>query len=72
MVGVGYTGGGRGVGSAAGMTVHGALRLVKISHNVEEHAEWVHVVQMAHSPKRVIGKAEYVVCLLVKSTEVNL
>jgi hypothetical protein len=72
VVGVGYTGGGGGVGSTASMTVHGSLRPVKISHNVEEHAEWVHVAQVTHSPRRVIGEAEYVVRLLVKSTEVNL
>lgn len=35
-----------GVGSTGSMTVHGALRPVKISHNVEEHAEWVHVAQV--------------------------
>jgi len=46
VVGVVYTGRGRRVGSAAGMFMHEALRLVKISHNVEEHAEWVHVVQV--------------------------
>jgi hypothetical protein len=52
-------------GGTAGMTVHGALRPVKISHNVEEHAEWVHVAQVIHSPRRVIGEAEYIVCQLV-------
>jgi hypothetical protein len=60
------------VGITASVTVHGALRPVKIFHNVEEHAEWVHVAQVTHSLRHVIGEAEYVVRLLVKSTEVNL
>jgi hypothetical protein len=51
------------------MTVHGALRPIKISHNVEEHAEWVHVAQVTHSLRRVIGEAEYVVHILVKNIE---
>jgi hypothetical protein len=72
VVGIGYTGRGGEAGSTANMTVHRALRPVKISHNVEEHAEWVHAVQVTHSPRCVIGVAEYVVCRLVKSTEVNL
>jgi len=43
VVGIGYTGGGGGVGTTAGMTVYGTFRPVKISRSVEEHAEWVHV-----------------------------
>jgi hypothetical protein len=69
-LGVGYTGlAGRGT---AGMTVCRTLRPLKISHNVEEHAKGVYMVQVTHSPKRVLGEAEYVVRHLVISTEVNL
>jgi hypothetical protein len=56
---------GGSVGSTAGMTMHGALRPGKISHNVEEHAEWVHVARVTHSPRRANGEAEYVVHHLV-------
>ena len=61
-----------GLGSTVSITMCKALRPVKISHNVEEHAEWVHVAEVTRSPRRVIGEAECVVRHLVKNTEVYL
>jgi hypothetical protein len=54
------------------MTVHGALRPVNTSHNVDEHVEGVNVARAAHNSKCVLSRAEYVVRLLVLSTKVNL
>jgi hypothetical protein len=54
------------------MMVHGALRPVNTSHNVDEHVEGINVAGAAHSSKSVLSEAEYVVRLFVLSTTVNL
>ena len=59
----------------AGMTVHWALRAVNTSHHnshVNQHAEGVHVAWAAHSFKHVLSEAEYIVHLVVVSSEVKL
>jgi len=49
-----------------------ALRPVHTSHCVNENAEGVHVVRAARRLQHVLSEAEFVVHLVVLSTEVNL
>ena len=44
------------------MKVHGVLRPVNTSHNVDEHAEGVNVARVADNSKRVLSEADRICC----------